>query len=324
MFRLLTPRSFLFLAPFPLVLLVSVVAGGKPKAPPEVGHVKWQRDFDGALEASSDSGKPVFAFFQEVPGCAGCQQFGQQVLTHPLLVEAIETEFVPVLIYNNQPGRDREILERYDEPDWNYQVIRFLDGEGKDLIPRKDRVWNLAPLVRRMMASLEAAERSVPVYLKELAEERERDRHVRTAFAMPCFWTGELRLGGLKGVVATEAGWLDGREVTLVTWHRDRTTLKDLVLAAEKVRCAEEVAVSTEAELKQLPESTRLRAGLLTKDYRPARDSDQKRQLAGTPFASIAMTPRQATRVNAWARVDREKAKTFLTPLQLQELEKAR
>ena len=34
-----------------------------------------------------------------------------QVLSHPLIVEAIEDEFVPVVVYNNQAsGRDAELL----------------------------------------------------------------------------------------------------------------------------------------------------------------------------------------------------------------------
>ena len=314
-----SPQLFLALAGIALFLLVNLMAETKPR--PEVGNVEWQRDFEGALAQSTETGKPVFAFFQEVPGCAGCQQFGQQVLTHPLLVEAIESAFVPVLIYNNQPGKDREILERYKEPAWNYQVVRFLDGKGKDLIPRKDRVWTLGPLVERMVATLERADRPVPPYLQALADESDQERHAKTAFAMSCFWTGEMRLGAIDGVVATEAGWLDGREVTLVTWHRDRTNLKELVKAAEQVRCAERVAVATQAELAQLPEKTRLRAGLLTDDYRPAQASDQKKQLSGTAFTGIRMTPMQAAKVNAWARVDIEKALAWLTPTQRRELE---
>ncbi len=40
--------------------------GGDP--PPELGRVRWQRDFDAALSASARSSKPLFLFFQEVPG----------------------------------------------------------------------------------------------------------------------------------------------------------------------------------------------------------------------------------------------------------------
>ncbi len=38
-------------------------------APPvEIGTAKFLRDHDQAMELAKKSGKPVFAFFQEVPG----------------------------------------------------------------------------------------------------------------------------------------------------------------------------------------------------------------------------------------------------------------
>jgi len=138
-----------------------IVAGAAARAASphiEVGTVEWRRDLDGALKKSQRTGKPVFAFFQEVPGCAGCQEFGSTVMSYPPIVEAVEHEFLPVLIYNNRKGKDAKILERYEEPAWNYQVIHFLDGDGKDLIPRKDKVWTREALSLRMIEALEAYE----------------------------------------------------------------------------------------------------------------------------------------------------------------------
>ncbi|MEP6671095.1 MAG: thioredoxin family protein [Chthoniobacter sp.] len=135
----------------------------------ETGKVAWGRDLKSALSASRRSGKPVFALFQEVPGCMGCKQFGRNVLSHPLVVQGIETEFTPLLIHNNSPGPDAEVLQHYGEPAWSYQVVRFLDAEGRDIIPRKDHVWDAAPLAERMIATLEKAGRPVPEYLKTVA-----------------------------------------------------------------------------------------------------------------------------------------------------------
>ena len=58
----------------------------------------------------------------------------------PLLVEAIEDQFVPLLVYNNQES-DSALLKSFGEPAWNNPVLRFLDHQGRDLIPRKDGVW---------------------------------------------------------------------------------------------------------------------------------------------------------------------------------------
>lgn len=141
------------------VFLVSCAPGQNTTQPIETGTVEWLRDHDRALQISKQSGKPVFLLFQEVPGCHGCRQFGIQVLSDDKIVKSIETDFVPLLIHNNSSGRDADLLKKYNEPSWNYQVIRFLDSEGKDLIPRKDRVWTKEALVPRMLAALKKANR---------------------------------------------------------------------------------------------------------------------------------------------------------------------
>jgi len=92
------------------------------------------------------------------------------VLTNPQLVRAIEQEFIPMLVYNNRgSGMDRELLQRYREPSWNFQVIRFLDADGRDIIPRKDRVWTTRGVAQRMVKTLEVLNRPVPDYLEKLA-----------------------------------------------------------------------------------------------------------------------------------------------------------
>lgn len=143
--------------------------------PIEVGDVRWGRDFEAASQNSAKTGKPMLVLFQEVPGCSGVREFGREVLTNPGLVAAIENEFIPVLVYNNRPdGRDRELLTRFQEPAWNYQVIRFIDAAGHDIIPRKDRVWTTSGVASRMIDALMAANRPVPNYLKDIAEAERR------------------------------------------------------------------------------------------------------------------------------------------------------
>ena len=153
------------------VLLLATQGVAAADNPIEVGAVHWGRDLDQALKTSAATGRPVFVLFQEVPGCSGCQDFGRTVLTNPRIVEAVETEFLPVLVYNNRGSEDRKLLQRFGEPAWNYQVVRFLDAEGRDIIPRKDRVWTVRELAARMIATLQATDRPVPSYLMALAEQ---------------------------------------------------------------------------------------------------------------------------------------------------------
>lgn len=155
-----------------IILVVGVAAygGETTKNPIEAGDVRWGRDLDAALKSSAKTGKPVLILFQEIPGCSGVQKFGREVLTNPTLVEAIENEFVPVLVYNNRKGgMDEKLLRRFQEPAWNYQVIRFLNGEGREVIPRKDRIWTTSGVASRMVEALEAANRPIPKYLEDLA-----------------------------------------------------------------------------------------------------------------------------------------------------------
>jgi hypothetical protein len=153
-----------------VVLMLPCVLAAK-ESPIEVGLVNWGRDLNQALTLSGETGRPVFLLFQEVPGCGGCQDFGRMVLSNPRVVKAIENEFLPVLVYNNRGGQDRRLLERFDEPAWNYQVVRFLDSKGHDIIPRKDRVWTVSHLALRMIKTLEVVGRPVPDSLRALAEE---------------------------------------------------------------------------------------------------------------------------------------------------------
>jgi Thioredoxin-like len=160
-------RTILILA----VVLMLPYGLNANETPIEIGSVKWGHDLDKALRLSGETGRPVFLLFQEVPGCSGCQDFGRTVLSNPRVVEAIENEFLPVLVYNNRGGEDRRILERYNEPAWNYQVVRFLNAEGQDIILRKDRVWTVKHLASRMIETLQAVGRPVPDSLRALAEE---------------------------------------------------------------------------------------------------------------------------------------------------------
>ncbi len=271
--------------------------------PVEVGKVGWGRDHDAALAKAKETGKPVFMLFQEVPGCQGCQNFGKEVLSDPLVIEAIESDFVALLIHNNTGGKDAEILKRYEEPAWNFQVIRFIDSEGKDLIPRKDRVWSIEELVPRMMMALDEAGKESAVL--ELMEPDIRARR-QLALAQRCFWTGELRLGEIEGVLRTEAGWMEGREVTLVDYDPKLISREDLIAQAKAISCADKVY-----------------SGPALAGYKVAKESDQKKQLQGTAFAKLqGLGPYQRTKINAYARSRPEEAKKYLTPRQLEKLPK--
>lgn len=277
------PKSLLARCASVLALLLVSQASCQPhgglKNPVEVGTLAWERDYDSALKTARMSEKPVFLLFQEVPGCAGCKQFGREVLSDPKVVKIIRENFIPLLIHNNKPGKDAEILAKFDEPAWNYQVVRFLNADGRDLIPRKDRVWDSAGLMERMKQAL----------AKAGPPKNQADNTNRVAFSQYCFWTGEMEIGTIDGVIRTEAGFLKGREVTLVDYDPRQISLESLTRQAKAAGVATQVFQSLEG-------------------YRKAPESDQKRQLQGTKYAKLKLTPEQATKLNAFVRSDPARA----------------
>jgi hypothetical protein len=100
-----------------------------------------------------------------------------------LLVEAAEDLFIPVAIYNNTEGdADAEVRMRYQEPAWNFQVVRIVDGDGADLIPRLSKDWTVAGVTEAMAAGLKSAKQKVPTWLQLLAmESRAEQRGVESA-----------------------------------------------------------------------------------------------------------------------------------------------
>jgi hypothetical protein len=293
----LHPATALLPAPglHPPPALASPAGAGNPH---ELGTVTWLRDWDMAATRSRADGRPLFVLFQEVPGCATCVGFGQGALSNPRLVEAIETLFVPLAIHNNKPGADKQVLDRFGEPAWNNPVVRFTDADGNDWIPRKDGVWSEGELVRRMVSALEKSGRAVPAWLRVAADEIDVDDRRRLYLSMHCFWEGEARLGAMEGVLATRAGFLEGREVVEVTYDAGRIEASRLVAEARQRGVTGDAWES------------------LTVPFREAPTSDQKRHLAGTRWEKAPdLTPLQSARINS-ALADGKDPSAYLTPRQ--------
>ncbi|MFN2507905.1 MAG: hypothetical protein ABR589_03935 [Chthoniobacterales bacterium] len=155
---------------------------------------------------------------------------------------------------------------------------------------------------------------------QQLAVGANKSATKRVAFAQSCFWTGEMKLGQIEGVVRTEAGFFKGREVTLVEYAPERVALEELARQAKQAGVADTVYLdATSSSLSGV------RAGApLDGTYRIAPSDDQKKQIEGTPFARLQLSPEQATKVNAFAREDTAKALGWLSPAQREQLKGGR
>lgn len=196
----------------------------------ELGKVKWLRNYNRALAESKVNDKPVLLFFQEIPGCSTCINFGRDVLSHPLMVEFIENEFIPLAILNNIPGRDSEILALYNEPSWNNPVAHFINDKGKDIIPKLADNYQPLSMYNKMVQVLKQLGKPIPGYAALLGEDLKMEYgHSRcTIYETPCFWSGETSMALHPAVKYTEAGWINNSEVVKVLFDESQVSLTEL------------------------------------------------------------------------------------------------
>lgn len=283
--------------------------------PIELGLVKWNRDFDKAIEISKKTGKPLFILFQEVPGCSNCQRFGVEVLSNPLIVDAIENEFVPLCVYNNKGGKDREVLKMFNEPTWNNPVVRIIDANSKELFPRMAR-FDKAEIVNGIRGALTYANKEVPNYFQLLVEQTNTVsiKPEKAVFSMYCFWSGELKLGQLEGVTNTVPGFMGGREVVEVTYNPEKTSYSDLVAAAKKANSFDGIFAMNNDQQK-IAEQVVSQAPIKSQnDFRV--DREPKYYMSRTTYRFIPMLPKQRILVNK-AIYNRSNPQTYLSPSQI-------
>lgn len=296
---------------FGAMVLGDVSAG--PGNPEELGEVHWLRDMKSAKEESLKSDKPILILFQEVPGCMTCKNYGNRVLSHPLIVETIETLFTPLAIFNNRRGHDAEVLKYYSEPSWNNPVIRVVGPDQQDILPRLNANYTPYGLIAYMIEALEKTERTVPEYLSLVAQELKADEATRskTTLSMFCFWTGEKELGKLDGVVHTEAGFMNGREVVNVFYNPEVIGLEEIIQRGQSTQCADEVYVQDihdESVAQKVVGRSRIKA---SKSFKL--DREPKYYLSRTLYKYLPMSPIQAVKANALVGQQKDPQHIFST-----------
>jgi peptide methionine sulfoxide reductase MsrA len=233
-----------------------------------------------------------------------------------MIVAAAAAEFVPVAVYNNVPGKDAEVLKKFNEPTWNNPVMRFLTADESDVIPRKDGVYHGGMVLARMAEALEKAKRPVPAYLKLAVAEFAPKKTETAVFAMYCYWEGEAKLGALDGVITTRIGELDRAEVVEVTFDPAVIEYKKLVEKAKEMDCTHKVFARTDAQAKTAKAVVDEKK-VVRSDQEIDAKTQQQYHLAHFPrYHFLPLTAAQATKVNA-ALANKKAPDEFLSPLQL-------
>jgi hypothetical protein len=286
----------------------------------ELGDVDWMRDFEPAKARARETEQPMFVLFTEVPGCSTVRGFGRDVLSDPIVVDAIESHFVPVAIFNNVEGEDREVLESFGEPTWNNPVVRLIQPDRTALADRFDGPYNRKALLETIGSALETTEGSVPTYLtlrkRELASHGHRET---TVFGMYCFWSGEAGLGRLDGVVRTRPGFMAGTEVVRVTWDERFTSYEALLEAAQASGAASQVYVDSKARLETARSVFGDSTVFTDDDFQIAAD-DRKYYLQHSRWSTVEMTELQRTKVNSALKGEASPT-DYLSPPQRAEVE---
>lgn len=262
----------------------------------ELGKVAWYRDYDQAVLLSAKENKPVFILFQEVPGCMTCRNYGHNVMSNPLLVEAIENEFIPLAIFNNKGGKDKQVLQKYNEPTWNNPVVRIVDNAGNNLTNRIAGDYSALAVYNAITEVLQKEGKEIPKYLMLLGQELKGNKYGATRetyYSMYCFWTGEKQLGSNEGVLNTEAGFMNGREVVKVTYNTEIVSDKTLTSFAQQNK------------MSPIQKDNSYRASSKDEDY----------YLQHSNYKYIPLTRLQRTKINS-ALGNRKSAESYLSPSQ--------
>ena len=266
--------------------------------PEELGKVQWIRNLEEGVQLSKQQKKPIFILFQEVPGCSTCQQYGQSVLSHPLIVEAIESEFIPVAIFNNKGGEDAKVLKFFGEPSWNNPVVRIVDHTKKDIVKRVAGNYSELGVLTAMSTALQKSQNPLPEYLSILEREFKAEQNglEEATVSMYCFWTGEKKLAALPGVVETQPGFMGGKEVVQIKYDPAEIDYKSVLKFAEANDCASHVFTENEQELE---EAKKVVGNSTSSSSKFRLDSDPKYYLSKTKYQYIPMSKLQAVLVNA-------------------------
>ncbi len=298
-----------------LIFISALLFSMTEPRPKELGKVDWYRDYDLAIATAQKVNKPILILFQEVPGCSTCVNFGNNVLSHPLIVDAIENEFVPLAIFNNKKGKDYEVLKNYNEPAWNNPVVRIVDQKGKDLTKRIAR-YNTKELVDGMIESLEKSKQAIPAYLDFLHSDLQaRSKPLEEAtYSMYCFWTGEAALGSIDGVHATKAGFMDGKEVVKVSYDPEVIGLNRLTKLAVDMNCGKNIYLHDAKHIEEIKETAENSAVKQATKFRA--DTQPKYYIYNTHYKFLPMLPNQANKINTLLR-NNKNVEHLLSPSQI-------
>jgi len=184
----------------------------------------------GAIREAERLNKPILCFDVDL-SIPDHPSIPQNVFSHPLLVEAIESSFVSVV-----QGLE---ISSYTYTDREFRV-RVLDKSGCEIIGLGGNQICLASLTAMLVSGLTTVQIEVPKYLSLLeAEENGKVRQLsdgtlqrtdrQTIFGMSDSKIGEIEFADLEGIIATKAGYVSKQKVVKVIYDSIKLSFCNLV-----------------------------------------------------------------------------------------------
>ena len=297
---------------------------------PEAGAVHWTTSFAQAEVEARASGKLIFVQFTEIPGSQTCQDYGRDVLSHPIIADLLEEAFVPCLVNTHGGGEAAEILGIFGIAALSGgPAVHFVDADRREVAPRYQcKAAHGNPNLRAEAAAvfhaaadaLAAVQQPLPPYARlmgpvgaaavvGLGMESEW-----LVFTVDSFWSAEALLGALPAALSTEVGWCGGafqspprlEQAVRLEFDSSVAGAGEIVSAAMALGFSptdERTAQSFRAA-KASDQKHCLRTRLSDDDSTQPQESEQTPSAREAPVRvralhRVALTPSQAMRANA-------------------------
>lgn len=281
----------------------------KIPADEELGGIRYSFTcLEVAIKESTISRKPILLVEVYVPGNVTA---GSEVFSHPLIVEASETLFVPVQC---RQGHKRVNFAGQI----SYTTLRIVEDTGVDLVkPLVDTDLSVASFASAMIDALTSCDLYVPTYLTLLEVEHSGSRlegppnckqrvDRQAVFGLSCSTgsaRGEVEFAEFPGVLSTRAGYYQGQHAVQVTYDTTRLSYCSLVRQAIQKDIADTIFYrSNEERIVGIIERTRLHAFNVKlvelQDHVMNNSVDPKHVSRTTMLRFVPLTDLQSTRTN--------------------------
>jgi len=242
-----------------------------------------------------------------------------EILSHPLIVEAIESNFIPVAISPTAATRQNLLASPSDMETETAMLIIGTDNQRKTK-GSSDEIW-MKHFTEIILDALHQEGIPAPRYLELVNEEfNATERRESTVITLHCFWSGEIELGTERGVVYTEPGYIGDREAMYLEFDNSTISYRDILKSSLDLNLINEAFPLNENQ-NAVAHSIMPDEKVVDSDtdaFVPApKKANYKRYLSKSLYRFLPMTKKQAIMVNNALFLEEDPAE-LLSPRQLQ------